>query len=280
MRVCPYFILKRRIHLELKRVLTVAGSDPSGGAGIQADLKTISALGAYGMSVITALTAQNTYGVQDIYEIPPEFVEKQFDSVAGDIGIDALKTGMLVKGSIVAVVSNKIKEFNIKKVVVDPVLAATDGISLLSIEARVILVRDLLPLALVATPNIPEAEVLSGIRIASRNDMENAAKAIFSCGAKSVLIKGGHLEGPAVDLFYDGHNFHAFSCERINTRSTHGTGCTLASAIATGLAQNLSVLEAIDRAKQYVTLAIRHSLALGRGRGPVNHLVSFTGCSF
>jgi hydroxymethylpyrimidine/phosphomethylpyrimidine kinase len=260
--------------LELKRVLTVAGSDSGGGAGIQADLKTISALGAYGMSVITALTAQNTLGVQDIYEIPPEFVEKQFDSVAGDIGIDAVKTGMLVNGAIVTAISRKIKEYDIEKVVVDPVMFAKGGVALLSADAWEALVRDLLPLALLITPNIPEAEKLSGIRIMSRDDMETAARAIYSLGARNILIKGGHLEGPALDLSYDGSAFQAFSSERIDTRDTHGTGCTFASAIATGLAQDLSMLKAIERAKQYVTLAIRYSLRLGKGHGPINHMVS------
>ena len=272
--ICPYFIFTRRIYLDLKRVLTIAGSDSGGGAGIQADLKTISALGAHGMSVITAVTAQNTLGVQAIYEIPQDFVEKQIDSVVSDIGVDAVKTDMLVNASIVGIVAKKVKEYDIKMLVVDPVMFAKGGAPLLTAEAKSVLIRELLPLALVATPNIPEAEELSGIVITSRDDMEEAAKKIFASGVKHVLIKGGHLEGPALDLYYDGRGFQIFSSERIETKDTHGTGCTYASAIATGLAQGLSMLEAIAQAKKYVMLAIRHSLRLGNGQGPINHMAS------
>jgi len=260
--------------VELKRVLTIAGSDSGGGAGIQADLKTISALGAFGMSVITALTAQNTLGVQGIHEIPPDFVERQFDAVAGDIGVDAAKTGMLSSSPIIGVVAKKIKAYGIEKLVVDPVMFAKGGAALMAEEARKTLVRELLPLALVLTPNIPEAEALSGMSIADMNDMKEAAKRIAALGSRQVLVKGGHLTGPAVDVLYDGKGFHTFSAERIETRDTHGTGCTYASAIATGLAQGLSVVEAVDRAKQYVLTAIRFALRLGGGQGPTNHMAA------
>lgn len=258
--------------MQIKRVLTIAGSDSGGGAGIQADLKTISALGAFGMSVITALTAQNTLGVQGVFEIPPDFVEKQFDSVLSDIGADAAKTGMLANSAILKAVAKKIREYHIEKLVVDPVMYAKGGAPLLAHEAGETLIKELLPLALVATPNIPEAEALADMTIRTVKDMKQAAKKIVSLGTRNVLIKGGHLEGPATDVLYDGKDFHSFSSERIETRNTHGTGCTYASAIATGLAQGLSVLEAVERAKRYVTIAIRFALHIGGGQGPTNHM--------
>lgn len=260
--------------MEMKRVLTIAGSDSGGGAGIQADLKAISALGAFGMSVITALTAQNTLGVQGIHEVPPDFVEQQFDAVASDIGVDAAKTGMLSSSAIIRVAAKKINEHGIEKLVVDPVMFAKGGAALMAEEARKTLISDLLPLALVLTPNIPEAEALSGISIAGTQDMKEAAKKIAALGPRQVLVKGGHLAGPAIDILYDGRGFHTFSTERIETRDTHGTGCTYASAIATGLAQGLSVVEAVDRAKQYVLTAIRFALRLGGGQGPTNHMAA------
>jgi len=220
--------------MQTKRVLTIAGSDSGGGAGIQADLKTISALGAFGMSVITALTAQNTLGVQGVFEIPPDFVEKQFDSVLSDIGADAAKTGMLANSAILKAVAKKIREYHIEKLVVDPVMYAKGGAPLLAHEAGETLIKELLPLALVATPNIPEAEALADMTIRTVKDMKQAAKKIVSLGTRNVLIKGGHLEGPATDVLYDGRNFHSFSSERIDTRDTHGTGCTYASAIRHG----------------------------------------------
>jgi hydroxymethylpyrimidine kinase/phosphomethylpyrimidine kinase len=258
--------------MEVKRVLTIAGSDSGGGAGIQADLKTITALGGFGMTVITALTAQNTLGVQGVFEIPVEFIEQQFDSVATDIGVDAAKTGMLCSSEIIRCVAKRIRRYRIKKLVVDPVMVAKGGRSLLSEEARETLIRELIPLAMVFTPNIPEAEVLTGIRITSIASMKKAAEAINKRGARNVIIKGGHLEGDAVDLLYDGRNFHTLSAPRIETKHSHGTGCTFASAIATGLAQGSSFLEASKQAKAYVTEAIRFGLAIGGGQGPVNHV--------
>ncbi len=258
--------------MKIKRVLTIAGSDSGGGAGIQADLKTISALGAFGMSVITALTAQNTLGVQGILEVPPDFVEKQFDSVAGDIGIDAAKTGMIASSPVIKSVAAKLRKYAVEKVVVDPVMFAKGGAPLMAEEARSTLIAELLPLAFILTPNISEAEALAGIKISSLADMEKAAAKIHALGPRHVLVKGGHLEGPAVDVLFDGKNFSRFSAERIETRDSHGTGCTYASAIATGLAQGLSAIDAVQQAKTYVTSAIRFGLRLGRGQGPTNHM--------
>jgi hydroxymethylpyrimidine/phosphomethylpyrimidine kinase len=257
--------------MDVMKILTIAGSDSGGGAGIQADLKTITALGGFGMSVITALTAQNTLGVQGVYDIPVEFIEKQFDSVATDIGVDAAKTGMLSSSEIIRSVAKKIRQYRIQKLVVDPVMVAKGGSPLLREEARGALINDLIPLAMVITPNIPEAEVLTGMQITSLKSMKKAAAAIHKRGARNVIIKGGHLEGDAVDLLYDGKKFHALSSPRIATMHTHGTGCTFASAIATGLARGNSVLEAATQAKAYVTEAIRFGLAIGGGHGPTNH---------
>ena len=257
------------------RVLSMAGSDPSGGAGIQGDLKTITVLGCFGMSVITALTVQNTLGVQAIQVLPADFVARQFDALAGDIGIDALKTGMLPTPEIVEVAVAKIKEYGLTRVVVDPVLTAKRGESLMSAAAISLLREELLPLAQAVTPNIPEAEVLSGIVIADREDMKKAALIIHQCGAANVVIKGGHLPGmtaDCLDILFDGHGFHEFRALRIDTADTHGTGCTFASAVATLLALGCGVREAVAGAKDYITTAIRHAYRLGKGQGPVNHL--------
>ncbi len=262
--------------MEITRVLTIAGSDSGGGAGIQADLKTVAALGGYGMSVITALTAQNTRGILGILEVPPDFVAAQFDAVAGDIGIDAAKTGMLLRASIVRTVAEKVRQYGIGRLVVDPVRAATVGTPLLAEEAWQVLREELVPLALVLTPNIPEAEVLTGDRIETQHDMRRAAKAIHALGPRNVLVKGGHLAEEAADILYDGKEFHVFSGERIATTDTHGTGCTYAAAIAAGLAAGLAVYEAVAQAKAYITTAIRFSLRLGTGRGPVNHMAWLT----
>jgi len=253
------------------KVLTIAGSDSGGGAGIQADLKTITVLGGFGMSVITALTAQNTLGVQRIYEVPEDFVEKQFDSVATDIGIDAAKTGMLANPKIIKVVSKKLRQYGINKLVVDPVMVAKGGAPLISNEAKKFLIEKLLPLALIITPNIPEAEELAKIKISSVNDMKKAAEIIYGLGTKNVVIKGGHLAGNPVDILYDGKNFYEFISERIDTKNTHGTGCTFSAAIAAKLAEGKSVFEAVKIAKEFTTAAIRFSLNIGGGHGPTNH---------
>ena len=256
--------------MKAARVLTIAGSDSGGGAGIQADLKTISALGGFGMTVITALTAQNTIGVQGVYEISPDFIEKQFDSVATDIGVDAAKTGMLASSAIIRIVARKIRQYGIQRLVVDPVMVAKGGRPLIQDEAKKTLTEVLLPLAMVATPNVPEAEVLAGIKISIVDDMKQAARKIHGLGAKHVVVKGGHLPGDAVDVFYDGKEFHTLFAERIETKDTHGTGCTFAAAIATGLAGGKPPFEAVKEAKDFVTQAIRFSLRIGGGHGPAN----------
>ena len=262
--------------MKIARILTIAGSDSGGGAGIQADLKTITVLGGFGMSAITALTAQNTLGVHGIFDIPPDFVAKQIDVVAHDIGIDAAKTGMLAQGDILQVVIDKIREHHITKLVVDPVMVAKGGALLVRGNIMEILKERLIPLAYVATPNIPEAEVLTGKTIKTKKDMEESACHIYQMGAKHVVIKGGHLDGDALDIFFDGRNFHEFHTARIDTPNTHGTGCTFSAALATGLGQGKSVLEAVTLAKNYITEAIRYSLDLGAGHGPTNHLAPIT----
>jgi len=258
--------------LQIARILTIAGSDSGGGAGIQADVKTITVLGGFAMSAITALTAQNTLGVRGIFGIPPEFVAEQIDAVAGDIGIDAAKTGMLAQSDILQVVIDKIREHRITKLVVDPVMVAKGGALLIRGDVMDILKTQLLPLACVVTPNIPEAEVLTGRTIKTKKDMEESARHIHQMGAKHVVIKGGHLDGDALDIFFDGRDFHEFSTARIDTPNTHGTGCTFSAALATGLGQGKDVLEAVAMAKNYITEAIRHSLSIGSGHGPTNHL--------
>lgn len=261
----------------IARVLTIAGSDSGGGAGIQADIKTITALGGFGMSVITALTAQNTLGVQGIHEVPLDFVEQQFDSVASDIGVDAAKTGMLANAGVVRLVARKIAGYGITNLVVDPVMVAKGGARLIHDEAKGALMEALIPLARVVTPNIPEAEVLSGRTITTEGDMREAARAIAGLGAWSVLVKGGHGEGKALDILFEDGRFHVFSADRIETNNTHGTGCTLSAAIATGLGMGLNVHDAVARAKDYITMAIRYSLPVGGGHGPVNHMAAVFG---
>jgi hydroxymethylpyrimidine/phosphomethylpyrimidine kinase len=251
--------------------MTIAGSDSGGGAGIQADLKTFAALGVYGTSSITAITAQNTLGVTAVHEIPTDVIAAQITAVISDIGADAVKTGMLSSSQIVEVVSEELARHAVDRLVVDPVMIAKSGDPLLKEEAVEALRTRLLPLALVVTPNIPEAEVLTGRKITSQDDMRRAARDILALGARSVVVKGGHLEGPATDLFYDGSSFHDFTAPRIDTVNTHGTGCTFASAVAAGLAKNLRLVEAVAQAKEYVTQAIRHSYPIGQGHGPLHH---------
>jgi len=254
----------------MKRILTIAGSDSGGGAGIQADLKAITLLGGYGMSVLTALTAQNTVGVQAIHEVPTRFVEAQIDSVLSDIGADAIKTGMLANAEIVEVVAKKIRQYGMRKVVVDPVMVAKSGDSLLREDAQDALVKRLLPLSMVVTPNLPEASVLTGFKVNSVEGMKKAAHRIYALGAKHVVVKGGHLRGMAIDILYDGRRFHEIESKRIETKNTHGTGCTFASAIATLLARGERVPEAVRKAKTFITLAIQSGLPLGKGAGPTN----------
>lgn len=261
--------------MTLARALTVAGSDSGGGAGIQADLKTFHAFGVYGMSVLTAVTAQNTVGVQGVEVLSPAFVAQQFDSVAADIGVDALKTGMLATAEIVAVVAERIRAAGLHKLVVDPVMVAKSGDHLLAQSAVDALIWHLLPLALVVTPNLPEAEMLTGMAgIATEAAMEEAARRIHALGPCWVVLKGGHLGGDRVpDLLYDGATFVRRASPRIVTAHTHGTGCTFSAAMTACLARGRSVSEAFVAAKAYTQAAIAAAPGLGHGHGPLNHLV-------
>ncbi len=253
-------------------VLTVAGSDSSAGAGIQADLKTFAALGVYGTSAITAVTAQNTLGVTALHEMPPQLVAAQIDAVVSDIRPDAVKTGMLASAAIVEAVAAKVKQHALPNLVVDPVMVAKSGDPLLRKNAVSALRDLLLPLAAVITPNLPEAAVLTGLQLESQSDIHRAAKEIIALGARAVVLKGGHVEGDtAVDLLYDGHQFRDYSAPRIETTSTHGTGCTFASAIAAFLARGEPLAEAVGHAKEYLTEALRLSYPLGSGHGPLHH---------
>jgi hydroxymethylpyrimidine/phosphomethylpyrimidine kinase len=254
----------------MKRILTIAGSDSGGGAGIQADLKAITLLGGYGMSVLTALTAQNTIGVQAIHEVPVSFVEKQIDSVLSDIGADAIKTGMLSSKEIVEVVAKKIEQYGVEKVVVDPVMVSKSGAHLLRKDAQRAVIERLIPLATVITPNLFEASVLTGRKVNSLDEMRKAAVQIWGLGAKNVVVKGGHLKGKAIDILFDGKNYTEIESPRIKTKNTHGTGCTFASAIATLLARGETVPGAVKKAKNFITMAIQAGLSLGKGTGPTN----------
>ncbi len=255
---------------KIPRAMTVAGSDSGGGAGIQADLKTFAALGVYGTSALTAVTAQNTRGVFAIAEVPEEVVIAQIDVTMEDIGADAVKTGMLSSPSIVEVVADRLEAWG-APLVVDPVMVAKSGDHLLQPAAVGMVKRALLPLALVVTPNIPEAEVLSGREIRSLDDAREAAKAIADLGPSFVVIKGGHSPGEPVDRVWDGEELHEFASERVLTKNTHGTGCTFSAAIAAFVARGLEPLDAISAAKDYLTEALRQSYAIGDGHSPVNH---------
>ena len=255
-----------------RTALTVAGSDSSGGAGIQADLKTFAALGVYGLSAITAVTAQSTMGVQDVATLSADFVTTQIEAVAGDIRVDAVKTGMLVNAAIVEAVAAAIKSLELPHVVVDPVMVAKNGARLLDEDGVMMMRSELLARAEVVTPNIPEAEVLSGRPIASIEEARAAAYEIHQLGGSAVVITGGHAPGDEiVDLLYDGHGFTELHVMRIATANTHGTGCTFASAIAAFLARGHSVIDAVVDAQLYVRGAIEHSFSVGRGPGPLHH---------
>jgi hydroxymethylpyrimidine/phosphomethylpyrimidine kinase len=257
----------------IPRVLTIAGSDSSGGAGIQADLKTFAVFRVYGMSAITALTAQNTTGVRGVQAVPGEFVREQIDSVATDIGIDAAKAGMLANREIIEAVAAAVRDHRIRPLVVDPVIVAQSGAILLQEDARSALLKILSPLAALLTPNVPEAESLLNRSVRGLDDMRDAALRLAETGAKAVLVKGGHLKGPeSIDVLYDGGEFHELPAKRIRSSHTHGTGCMLSAAIAAGLAQRLSLLDAVRRAKRFISTAIEGSLALGKGNGPANPL--------
>ena len=260
--------------MSVPKALTIAGSDSGGGAGIQADLKTFSAFRVFGMSVLTAVTAQNSLGVQGVENLPPEFVARQIDSVLGDFGADAAKCGMLSTAGIVRAVAAKLREYRVERLVVDPVMIAKSGDPLLQPDARAALISEILPLALVVTPNLHEAASLAGLPVSSREEMEEAARRIHRLGARNVLVKGGHLKGDALDLLYTEGAFTPFSARRIDSANTHGTGCTYSAAIAAGLARGRPLVEAIRDAKGYVTRAIREGFAAGRGVGVLRHFLT------
>jgi hydroxymethylpyrimidine/phosphomethylpyrimidine kinase len=258
------------------RVLTIAGSDSGGGAGIQADLKTFLAHGVHGMSAITAVTVQNSIGVQGFYELEPQAVFEQIESVATDIGVDAAKTGMLASAGIMVAVADACERFAVPNLVVDPVAVSKHGDVLLRPDALEALRARILPLATVVTPNLGEVEQLSGVVVRDRSDMETAARAVHTLGPRWTLIKGGHLPGPqAVDLLWDGNQATWLEAARIDTPHTHGTGCTLSSAIAANLASGLDVVTAVREAKRYLTGAIAGSFPLGKGIGPTDHAWRF-----
>ncbi|MGB5218372.1 MAG: bifunctional hydroxymethylpyrimidine kinase/phosphomethylpyrimidine kinase [Smithella sp.] len=255
------------------KVLCIGGSDSSGGAGIQADLKAVSARVCWGLSVITAVTAQNTNGVFGIYPIAPEFVGKQMDVVLKDTGADAVKTGMLPTAEIIHAVAKKIKKYKITKLIVDPVMIAKGGKNLMPGKARLALIKELLPLALAVTPNIPEAEILAKTEIKSIEDMKEAALRIHDLGVRNVLIKGGHLpagrKADVTDILYNG-NFYEFTSQRIPVQNIHGTGCAYASALAAGIAQGESIIDAALRAKIFIIAAIKNHVQTGKGYSPAN----------
>lgn len=252
-------------------VLSIAGSDSGGGAGIQADLKTFSALRTFGATVVTAVTAQNTVEVAAIAEVPEEVVIAQIDTVIEDIGVSAIKTGMLSSRRIIVNVADRLEAWGVPYLVVDPVMISKSGVPLLSADAIDTLRDELLPLATIVTPNIHEAEILADHKITGNNDVERAARVIHAQGPDLVVIKGGHLEGSPVDVVFDGARFHRLEAQRIDTSNTHGTGCTYSAAITAFLAHGLEPLESIQLAKLFVTNALKHSFSIGAGHSPVHH---------
>lgn len=255
----------------MKKALTIAGSDSSGGAGVQADLKTFSALGVFGMSVITAVTAQNTQEVFAVQDIHAPVIEKQIEAVYSDIMVDALKIGMVSCCQTIVAVAGGLARYKARNVVLDPVMIAKSGYHLLQPEAMEAFMTLLLPLATIVTPNIPEAEEMSKRKIYGLEDMEEAARAIHALGAEYVLVKGGHRTGEATDILFDGQVCCRFSTPRLATVHTHGTGCTLSAAIAANLAQGYPMKEAVGRSKEYIQTAIQHSFPIGKGAGPLHH---------
>ncbi|KSU62887.1 hydroxymethylpyrimidine/phosphomethylpyrimidine kinase [[Bacillus] enclensis] len=258
--------------MTISKALTIAGSDSGGGAGIQADLKTFQELGAYGMSAITAVTAQNTLGVHGVYPVSIEGIVQQIDAIGEDLGTDALKTGMLFSGEVIEAVSERIHHYGWENIVVDPVMIAKGGAKLLQDEAIRALKEKLLPLTSVITPNIPEAEVLTEMKISSLDDRRKAAKQLMGMGAKAVVIKGGHADDKEViDLFFDGTTCEELMSPRIETLHTHGTGCTFSAAITAQLANGMSMRDAVLTAKEFIRAAIEDGLGIGGGHGPTNH---------
>jgi len=270
--VAPFFP-----NQSIPKALTIAGSDSGGGAGIQADLKTFAALGVYGSSAITAVTAQNTRMVLAIAEVPEDVVALQIDGVLEDIGASAIKTGMLSSASIIEAVADRLEAWGIANLVVDPVMVSKTGDALLQSNAVRTLVTRLLPLSLIVTPNLPEAEVLSKREIKTDADVRSAASAIHALGPRFVVIKGGHREGPPTDLVFDGQHYVEFESDRIDTTNTHGTGCTFSAAITAYLALGKEPLDAIGLAKEYLTGALRASYSIGAGHSPVNHFHNVRG---
>ena len=261
----------------MKKVLTMAGSDSCGGAGMQADLKSFSANGVYGMSVITSITAQNTMGVFEVRDLDAEIIKAQIDAIFTDIIVDAVKIGMVSKISTIEAISEKLDLYKPKIIVLDPVMISKSGYSLLKTESKSALIKKLIPVATLITPNVPEAEEILREQnldypvIETIEDMEKAAKEMYKLGCRNILLKGGHMKGDAIDVFYDGFEIIHFTSGRINTKNTHGTGCTLSSAIAANLALGFNIKESIQKAKEYITIAIKHSLDIGHGVGPTNH---------
>ena len=257
----------------MKTALTIAGSDSGSGAGIQADLKTFAAHDVYGLSAVTAVTAQNTVGVTAVHALPPDIVEAQIEAVVSDIGVDAAKTGMLANAAIVEVVAACVRALDVPQLVVDPVLVATSGHRLLNEDAVQKLRTELLPQAFVTTPNRLEAEILTGRSVTSTPEAREAARRIHDLGAMSVIVTGGHFPGSqVVDILFDGENLYELTGPRLASQNTHGTGCAFGAAIAAVLARGRSLVDATESAKKYVEEAIRHSISLGRGQGPINHL--------
>lgn len=277
MRLNHYTKLMRRGERKMRTALTIAGTDPSGGAGIQADLKTMTAHRVYGMSAITAVVAQNTTGVTGIMEVTPEFLAEQLDDVFTDIFPDAVKIGMVSSSALIRVIAEKLKQYHAKNIVLDPVMVATAGSKLISDEAISTLKEMLIPLADVITPNIPEMEVLSGMTIQTDKDMERAAKSVGDTCHCAVLCKGGHQLNDANDLLYAEGEIFWFYGKRIATSNTHGTGCTLSSAIASNLAKGRGLAESVRRAKAYLSGALGDMLDLGKGSGPMNHAFAIEG---
>lgn len=262
--------------MKMKTALTIAGSDCSGGAGIQADLKTMTMNGVYGMSAITALTAQNTTGVKSIQEATPEFLKDQLEAVFEDIFPDAVKIGMVSSTELIHVIADQLRTYKARNIVVDPVMVATAGSALIQTDAVQTMVKELLPLADLVTPNIPEAEVLSGMTIGSKEDMQTAAKQMGDRYGCAVLLKGGHSINDANDLLYTQGKLHWFEGKRIDNPNTHGTGCTLSSAIASNLAKGFPLAESVQRAKEYISGALAAMLDLGKGSGPMKHNFDLT----
>jgi len=255
----------------MKKALSIAGSDCSGGAGIQADIKTFSAHGVFGMTVITSVVAENTFRVTDYQDIRPDIIQKQINDVFEDIPPDAVKIGMLSCRETMLAVADKLKEWKPRNVVIDPVMYAKNGCALMEMTAIDTLISEVLPLADIITPNIPEAEKISKMIIKSKDDMKEAAKKIFSMGCRAIVVKGGHMEGDSTDILFDGSNFYEFQAQRIDTKHTHGTGCTFSSAIASNLALGFSVQKAVENAKAYINTAIIHAPKIGKGNGPTHH---------